>query len=218
MPARPTAGAAALVLVLALASCSQPQHDIGSTKPPESFGKVATAFTGCPKIAGKYKWPATEGVVEGYTREGTVRRDKHATPEFFGISFRGPGEFEIKAPPADKELVFVSYQQQRIGRPSPYGAQQGFNIFKPSAHECTGGWFVIKEYDHPHSAARENYGGGGAKIGAKLAPLADGDLVIGRWVRATGQRSSFLPFNAGPSVPAPDKVYWQWARFERVKD
>ena len=89
---------------------------------------------------------------------------------------------------------------------------------KSVPYECSKGWLMVKERDHPHSGARENYAGH-AKIGAKLAPLADGDLVIGQWIRVVDRRGSIFTWadRSVGSMPLPDNLYWRWARFERIK-
>jgi hypothetical protein len=202
-----------VVVLRPLAACRA--QNVGSPKPPESFGKVDTAFVGCPKIDGRYRWPPKEGEVEGYKSEGTPRRDRYATPEFFGAFFNGPTEFEVRREGNELSVAPLSPPGARKSHAEQVLGSRAFAA--RSAFECSGGWVMALEREHPHSQARENYGGP-AKLGAKLAPLEGGDLVVAQWVRVYERRGSIFSWGdqSVGHVPLPDQLYWRWARFERV--
>jgi hypothetical protein len=157
--------------------------------------------------------------MEGYDDAGNARRDRYATPHFFGVAFRGETAFTIKRDPKQFSVVIPGTSRGPLSHSEIVRGVRESASESTTPYECSKGWVVVKERDHPSGFnARENYGGP-SKLGAKLVPLEDGGILVAQWVRVTDRRGSIFTWGdqSHGSMPLPDKVYWRWARFERVK-
>jgi hypothetical protein len=215
-------GQTPFLVLLVLAGCGKPADQVtGFPEPPESFGKVATATFGCPDVTGVYAWPFVEGQAQGFEKNGRERA--HAYPEFFGLTLPDRGEIEILklANRKGQGLHFVVRQiadAPRRGGPGVRRTRDNHQRFLDSRIKCQGGWLVVEEYGHPEMRAPEEYGST-TRVGAKLAPLANGDLAIGQWLRVTDLSGSLFQWgdSRAGTVKHPDRVQWYWSRYERSK-
>lgn len=180
---------------------------------------MATAASGCPDVTGVYAWPFIEGRAQGFDERGIYARNGAA--EFFGLTLPDRGEVEIRALSNRKGqgLHFIARQAEEA-------PQRGWAPVRrqPPTHQrflderihCANGWLVVDEYPLPDVKAREQHGST-VRVGAKLAPLADGGLAIGQWLRVTDLHGSLFRWGdvSVGSVRQPDRVEWSWSRYQR---
>jgi hypothetical protein len=211
--------AALAVALLVLAACKPAAEVTGSPEPPDSFGKVATAARGCPDVSGVYAWPFVAGPAQGFNEDGGYRRNGYA--EFFGLTMPEQGELEIR-PLANRKGQGLHFIARPIEKPISRTPQR----VQPPTHQrfgderihCKGGWVMVEEYDLPQAGARAEYGPK-VRVGAKLAPLANGDLAIGQWLRVTERKASWFTWgeqSVGDRRLA-DRIEWFWSRYQRSR-
>jgi hypothetical protein len=205
-----------LLIALALVGCKGADRVTGSPEPPASFGKRAKK-SGCPDVSGRYRWPFIEGQAQGYDPDGSYQPRGHAA--FFSLLMGEAGELEIR-PVSRHQGEGLQFISRPSGPPGGLGRRppkpNHFSYFG-AGFSCVNGWAVVEEHEHPSMEAREEFGGP-TRVGARLAVLEDGSLVIGQWRRIYGRTSSILSLG-GQSIgrlPVPDDVTWYWSRYQRL--
>jgi hypothetical protein len=162
--------------------------------------------SGCPKLAGAYAWPPVEGAPQGY-KEGGGLENYRAVPEFFGLTLGNQSTLTVQdGDEATKKRLRI---ESRVTSPPMQAAlRHSSREFRDNQYRCKDGWVVTAEY------------GGDMSVGAKLATLANGDLVVGQWMRKDGGKDCLFPWGGscggGEWIPAADKVTWYWSRYRRV--
>jgi hypothetical protein len=199
---------------LAILGSSEASAAKTSDGPPAEFGAIATPRFGCPRIAGVYAWPPL-GLPE--PASGSARRMPFR--QIAGLSLHDPAYLWLAQPDADKHLMLrtiaVPGEAEVIGL-----SNRGWRGRKlaNSEHHCRRGWLIIDEHEHPRPDADASHGGA-TTVGFRIAPLADGSLAIGHWVRVSGRKGSISWSDAHiADLPAGDVVMWHWARLRRVAD
>ena len=191
---------------IALGGCKPRDTVMGSPEPPASFGPLAKT-RGCPTLAGVYAWPPVEGAPQGYAEGGIPIVRKY--PDFLGASRRWEGEFTIQDPDEPRRHFSITSR--------PHGVI--LKRYLEAHHRCDDGWRVLAEHTHPELEAPKEYGAP-VSIGVKLATLANGDLVVGQWLRKDGGKGSLFPWgdsgSRGNWIPLADEVTWYWSRYRRI--
>lgn len=216
-------GAMLLAGFVAVSECAHatvlPDDTSGTEDPPASFGKLDKPWVGCPKIPGVYAWPPIEGGLGGRPVPG--RRG----PPVYQITSGGlvlSSPFYVAfEPPNDKRRVLVKIALVPAQSPEPVTSSAipwKRHTYANSEYSCSRGWLIIGGNDV--TEADSWYGGGKMATQLRVAPLASGDLAVGRSVRLSEQSGHLFSWgdqHAG-RVPLGDRVYWRWARLRRVTE